>query len=72
MIFLITLGLIFLALVAAHGAVKLRKANDAIEGANYELERAREERATIGRRQLAGYYDGNSRWGYADNGVPRR
>jgi hypothetical protein len=71
MIFLITLGLMFGAFVVVRGMIKFRNANDVIEGANYELERAREERATISRRQLAGYYDGNSRWGHADNSVPR-
>ena len=71
MIFLITLGLIFVALVITRGLIKLRNANVVIEGANYELERAREERATNSRRELAGYYDGNSRWGIADNSVPR-
>lgn len=71
MIFLITLGLIFILLVMVSQLIKLRKANNIIEGAEYELERAREERATISRRELAGYYDGNSRWGYADNSVPR-
>ena len=71
MIFLITLGLMFGALVLTHGLIKVRKGNDVIEGAHYELERAREERAEISRGQLAGYHDGYSRRRVPDNGFPR-
>lgn len=64
MIFMITFAGIFGLLMAASWLVKFRKANNVIEGANYELERAREERATYDHQQFAGHPNGYWRRGY--------
>lgn len=71
MIFLVTLGLIFLALVVTSQLIKLRKANNIIEGAKHELDRARKERAADSSGQFASNHDWPSYRGHDNYGITR-
>lgn len=69
MIFMISFGLIFMLLVISRVAVKFRQSQNMIEGASYEVDRARQERRTIRGQQFTIYSDGDSRDGYDQHGA---